>query len=221
MLDAGFEICTVFFDYSKAFDTVPHQPLLVKLQSVNVHPCILKWIGSYSCRRSQYVCVGGAVSELHPVISGVPPGSVLGPLLLNFYINNDISLVPLTAGTMSLYADDIMLYRLIRSQIHFLALQVDVDSLCIWTDENHLNFNCVKCKYMVISRKRQPTLPPSPIVINNTPLARVESYKYLGVWITSTLNWSLQVEEVFKKARHQIGFLYTGSSTNMQVTKRF
>ena len=156
MLDADFEICTVFFDYSKAFDTVPHQPLLVKLQSVNVHPCILKLIGSYLYGRSQYVCVGGATSELHPVILGVPQGSVLGPLLFNFYIN-DISLVPLTAGTMSLYADNVMLYHLIRSQIDFLALQVDVDSLCIWTDENHLNFNSVKCKYMVISRKRQPT----------------------------------------------------------------
>ena len=135
------------------------------------------------------ICAGDAASELHPVILGVPQGyqSLLGPLLFNFYIN-DISLpVPLTAGTMSLYADDVMLYRLIRSQIDFLALQVDVDSLCIWTDENHLNFNGVKCKYMVISRNRQP---PSPIVINNheTPLARVESYKYLGVWITSILN---------------------------------
>ena len=168
---------------------------------------ILKRIASYLCKRTQYVCVGGATSQQQPVISGVPQGSVLGPLLFNFYIN-DFSLVPLTAGTMSLYADDVMLYRLIRSQIDFLALQVNVDQLCVWTDENCLNFNTVKYKYMVISRKRQPTLPSSPIVINSSPLARVESYKYLGVWITSTLNWSLHVEEVCRKARRQIGLLY-------------
>ena len=92
------------------------------------------------------MCVGGANSELQPVISGVPQGSVLGPLLFNFYIN-DISQVPLTAGTMSLYADDMMLYRVIRSQIDFLALQADVDCLSVWSDENRLNFkvpfNCV------------------------------------------------------------------------------
>ena len=61
---------------------------------------------------------------------------------------------------------------------------------------------------MVISRKKQPTLPTSPIVINNSPLTRVESYKYLGVWITCRLSWSLQVEEVCKKARRHIGVLY-------------
>ena len=107
------------------------------------------------------------------MISGVPQGSVLGPLLFNFYIN-DISQVPLTPGTMSLYADDMMLYRVIRSQIDFLALQADVDCLSVWSDENHLNFNTAKCKY--ISRKKQPTLPSSSIVINNSPLTRVESY---------------------------------------------
>ena len=153
------------------------------------------------------MCVGGASSQLQSVVSGVPQGSVLDPLLFNFYINN-IALVPLTAGTMSLYADDVMLYRLIRSQSDSLALQFDVDSLCVWTDEHCLNLNTVKCKYMVISRKRQPTLPSSLIVVNCSPLARVESYKYFGVWITSSLNWSLQVEEVCKKAKRQIGFLY-------------
>ena len=119
------------------------------------------------------MCVGGATSELAiyttcDIMQASPQGSVLGPLLFNFYIK-DISQVPLTAGTMSLYADDMMLYHLIRSQIDFLALQADVDCLSGWTDENHLKFNTAKCKYVVISRKKQPTLPTSPIVINNSP----------------------------------------------------
>ena len=180
-LDDGLEICTVFFDYSKAFDTVPHRLLL---QSINVHHHLLR---SYLCGRTQYVCVGGSASRLQPVISGVPQGSVLGPLLFNFYIN-DISLLQLSAGTMSLYADDVMLYRIIRSQADFISLQADVDTLCIWTDKNRLKFNATKCKYMVISRKRQPIVPSSPIAIKDTPLVKVFSYKYLGVWITSTLN---------------------------------
>ena len=112
---------------------------------------------------------------------------------------------------MSLYADDVMLYRIIRSQADFISLQADVDTLCIWTDENRLNFTATKCKYMVISRKRQPIVPSSPIAIKDTPLLLLRCFhiaKYLGMWITSTFNWSIQVEGTYKKARRQIGFLY-------------
>ena len=206
LLDAGLEICTVFFDYSKAFDTVPHRCLLQKLESINVHPLILRWTSHYLYGRSQYVCVGGASSCLKPVLSGVPQGSVLGPILFIFYIN-DIMNVQLLAGTMSLYADDIMFYRIIRSATDYHALQIDIDSLCCWTDRNLLTFNAKKCKYMLISRKKQPTLPSSPITIKGASLECVSSYKYLGVWLTSTLSWSLQVTELCKKARRQLGIL--------------
>ena len=155
----------------------------------------------------QSVCVGGASSDIRHVLSGVPQGSVLGPLLFNFYINV-ITTIPLTLGTMSLYADDMMLYRRIDSHSDFAALQDDVDRLSVWTDDNHLKFNALKCKFMVISRKRTPALPSAPVVLNNSPLEQVDSYKYLGVWITSTLTWSLQVNDVCMKARRQIGFLY-------------
>ena len=109
LLDSGLEICTVFFHYSKAFDTVPHTCLLKKLESVNVHPLLLRWTARYLYGRSQYVCVGGSSSGLQPVLSGVPQGSVSGPILFIFYIIDIVS-VQLTAGTMSLYADDIMIY---------------------------------------------------------------------------------------------------------------
>ena len=153
------------------------------------------------------VCVGGSSSNLQPVLSGVPQGSVLGPVLFIFYIN-DITNVQLMAGTMSLCADDIMFYRVIRSAIDYQALQIDIDSLCCWTDSNLLTFNAIKCKYMIVSRKKQPTLPSSPITIKAASLEHVSSYKYLGVWLTSTLNWSLQVTEVCKKARGQLEMLY-------------
>ena len=61
---------------------------------------------------------------------------------------------------------------------------------------------------MIISRKRSPTLPSSPIVVDSSPLDKVDSYKYLGVWITLSLSWSLQIDDICMKARRQIGFLY-------------
>ena len=115
-----------------------------------------------SSNRSQYVCVNGSSSDVLPVTSGVPQGSVLSPLLFIFYIN-DITLVPLSDGTMSLYADDLMLYRPIQSatDYHFYI----IDNLCVWSDDNLLKFNSRKCKYIIISRRKQPSLPVTPLNI--------------------------------------------------------
>ena len=103
-----------------------------------------------------------ASSNPLPVSSGVPQGSVIGPLLFIFYVN-DISSVSLSNGTVSLFADDLLLYRPIEKLVDYQYLQTDIDSLCDWSDDNHLQFNGTKCKFMVISRKREPILPPQPV----------------------------------------------------------
>ena len=206
-LDSGLDICCVFFDYSKAFDSVPHRPLLQKLKNCNVHPHIIRWITHYLCKRSQYVCVNGSSSGVLPVTSGVPQGSVLGPFQFIFYID-DITMVPLSDGTMSLYADDLVLYRPIHSATDYHLLQIDIDNICVWSDDNLLKFNGRKCKYMIITRRKQPSLPVTSLKIKQNFLERVHSYRYLGVWLTSSLNWSMQVSEVCKKARQQVGILY-------------
>ena len=128
-LDSGLDICAVFFDFRKAFDTVSHRPLLQKLmiKDLNVHPHILRWLTHYLSFRRQYVCVNNS-SDILPVYSGVPQGSVLGPLLFIVYVN-DITMIPLSDGTMSLYADDILLYCPIYTPADYHHLQDNVNNL--------------------------------------------------------------------------------------------
>ena len=130
--------------------------------------------------------VDGAISDELHVISGVPQGSVLGPLLFLIYIDG-VESVTLSDGTIVLYADDMVLYRPIYSYEDYWLLQQDINAIAMWIADNHLQFNTSKCKYMTISRKRAKELPPT-INLNSIPLDRVTEFKYLGILITADLS---------------------------------
>ena len=125
--------------------------------------------------RKQYVCVDGSSSDVLLESSGVSQESVIGPILFIIYIDG-ITKVALTAGNLSLFANDILLYRPIQNIEDFAFLQNDVTKLCSWTNDNLLDF---KCKYMLISKRREPILPVV-LTVNSSPLERVHAYKYLG-----------------------------------------
>ena len=189
-LDSRIDICTVFFDLCKAFDSVPHRLLLNKLSRLSVDPYLLQWIASCLCGRTQSVCIDGTSSEPLSVVSGVPQGSVLEPLLFLIYID-DVSQIIFSSGSLLLYADDIVLYRHIYCQEDYNSLQNDINSLGDWTSSAFLNLNAVKC-----TRKKQPIVPLTPVLIYGNAVERVNSFKYLGVWITKDLTWSRHVTEI-------------------------
>ena len=104
-----------------------------------------------------------------------------------------------------------MIYRPIRIPEDFTMLQSHIDNLTSWTEQNFLQFNADKCKYMVISRKRQTNHSlesQPPLQVNGVTLERVDNYKYLGVWITSNLSWSKHISEVCCKAWQKVGIFY-------------
>ena len=206
-LDKGYEVCAVFFDVSKAFDTVPHSLLIAKLNELGLDPYLLQWIKSYLTDRTQCVCVDGVTSPSLPVASGVPQGSVLGPLLFITYINN-VDAVISPNSDVNMFADDIALYRVIKTTADYNHLQQDIDSISACIQQKDLRFNTNKCKTMFISKKKFKSIPPPQLTLDGTILKRVKCYKYLGITLTSDLSWTPHIANCCNKTRRLIGLLY-------------
>ena len=152
--------------------------------------------------------LNGVSSTTLPVLSGVPQGSILGPLLFLMYLN-DINDTTISSGSkLVLYAGDILLYRAVHSQEDYFALQQDVDTLAAWSSTKLLKFNPSKCKAMLLSRKRSKMSIPCTLLLNQMPLEFVDSFKYLGLNITSDLTWSRHIETITSKARRLVGLLF-------------
>ena len=197
----------VIFDFRKAFDSVPHRALLEKLENLQVNSLLVKWIRSYLSGRNQQVVVNGRSSDARPVLSGVPQESVVGPLLFLIYID-EIKSITLSPGShLTLYADDMLLYRPITNSADYDLLQEDINRLSKWVDANHLSFNVQKCKVMKVTRKRTGVCPPT-LQLCGQPLQEVDSYKYLEVLLSSDRSWTQHIESLSSKARKLTGLIY-------------
>ena len=147
------DVCAVFFDLKKAFESVPHRLLLLKLSTLGIQS--LSSSVDSKLPLSKTVCVEGSSSSYLPVLSGVLQGSVLGPLLFLTYIDEVSAEVNISDGSLLLYADDIVIYRTICSSGDYLHLQNDVNAVTDCVSSSLLNLNPAKYKYMIITRKRQ------------------------------------------------------------------
>ena len=145
------------------------------------------------------VAVDRVESDPLPVLSGVPQGSVLGPLIFLIYINDLQAAVADTSSCLNLFADDVLLYWIITCASDYLLQQM-IHHIEQWSAENYLDFNSSKCKFIVVSHKRDPIMPEASLLLFGNALEQVSSYKYLGVLLTGDLSWSLQIESVCQKA---------------------
>ena len=198
ILDNRGQVDTFILDFEKAFDTPPHELLKSKFFSYGIGGKTLKWIDSFLCFRQQRVVVNGVKSDWAPVLSGVPQGTVLGPLLFSLYINDISSDIE---SEIRLFADDCVCYREIKDEKDTMKLQRDIDRLGSWARQWGMRFQPVKCNMMQLTRKRIKKIHAS-YTLEGTNLENVESIKF-----TSDLRWNTHVSNVCTKANRTLGFL--------------
>jgi retron-type reverse transcriptase len=174
-------------DMSKAFDKVHHKYLISILRNVyGISDKLLLWFESYLINRKRRVTVLGATSSARPVLSGVPQGSILGPILFLLYANDLPDVVE--HSKIASIANDTKLFKKIDSTTDAISLQSDLSSLENWSTSSGLVFNQDKCKCQRVTRKKNPIKHEHKI--NNKSLVVTAKEKDLGIWITDTLNWS-------------------------------
>ena len=207
----GGEVDAIYMDFAKAFDSVPHKRLLHKINNYGISGNILSWIKDFLTTRHQRVGVYTNFSSWNNVQSGIPQGSVLGPLLFVIYIND---LPENIKSSILMFADDTKLYRKIDSNEDYTLLQKDLDILQNWSDTWLLKFNPDKCKTLTIGKSKVENDRRYSMKINESPnssqshnLEKVKEEKDLGIIIDDRLNFEKHINTKVNKANQIMGLI--------------
>ena len=201
-LDQKTQYDILILDFQKAFDKVPHRHLLKKLEASGIRGCLHEWLKTYLTCRTQRVVVDGSASQEVPVLSGVPQGTVLGPLMFLTYINDINHHI---SGTVKLFADDALVFHPVQSDSDCELLQKDLDVLYKWSKKWRMAFNASKCHVIQATRKR--TTISHNYFLGREKLSVLQSHPYLGVEIDNTLSWNQQIENTKNKGTRTLNMV--------------
>ena len=201
----------IYFDFAKAFDTVSHDLILNKLKSqYSIDGTLLKFFTEYLRNRKQRVILDNVISESVDVLSGVPQGSILGPLLFVLFINDIYENINKDSN-IALFADDTKIWRDINSELDCETLQNDINTLSIWSRNNKMSFHPDKCKALSIYDCRPVFVKVLPFglryyYINGNIIEFCENERDLGVIVSSNFKWDEQHDKILKKTHQMLGF---------------
>ena len=199
-IDEGSPVDIIYLAFQKAFDKVPHQRLLLKLKSHGMGEGIIRWIEKWLTDRRQRVVVEGEASNWKSVQSGVPQGSVLGPLLFLIYINDlddDIT------SKVLKFADDTKLFRKIKQNGDYEHLQDDLDKLIKWSEKWQMLFNFSKCKCLHTGHRNEDV----HYTMGGRVLSTTTTEKDLGVIISADMKVSEQCAKAASKGNQMLGLI--------------
>ena len=192
-LDKGMQTHMVVLDFSKAFDRVLHGRLLRKLYHFDIRGNTHRWISSFLLGRTQRMAIEGCTSDSVPVVSWVPQGPVLGPLLFLLFIND---LSDKTKSKTWLFVHYCVVYRSIKDPEDSAVLQQDLHALAKWESKWGMEFHPQKCSVMNVSRARSTIRYPHRLKEHILKTQAVT--KYLGVDLQSTLSWKPHIDRISK-----------------------
>lgn len=218
-IDERSQIDAICLDLSKAFDRVSHAQLLTKLLSYGVHTNIITWVKAYLSNRKQFVEFNETKSEILPVTSGVPQGSVLSPVLFLCYIN-DITEGLDKSVTLRLFADDCLLYSNISCQEDQVTLNSAIKTVTDWCEKWKMKINYEKTVYTTITKKTKNILA-FDYQLNGKLLLKTSHFKYLGVTVSHDLNWKNHINNLCCSAEKKLWFLrrkLKGAPSNVKLT---
>ena len=203
ILQQGDSVDIIYLDFKKAFDSVAHKRLLIKLKAYGIDGLLLNWITDFLTGRKQRVVINNTYSSWSDVISGIPQGSVLGPILFSIYIND---LPSSLSNSTLLFADDTKIYcRIprINNSVNIESLQQDIDRLVTWSAKWQLPFNLSKCTVLHLGKFN----PRHVYNMNGHSIEEVSKEKDLGVMIDEQLKFHDQTSYVTSKANRTIGII--------------
>ena len=199
-VDDGSPVDVIYLDFQKAFDKVPHQRLISKLKSHGMGNSIINWIEQWLKDRRQRVVVDGEVSSWKSVLSGVPQGSVLGPILFLVYIND---LEEGVTGKILKFADDTKLFRKVKEIGDKQNLQDDIDKLVKWSEKWQMLFNFGKCKCLHTGSG----YTGMNYEMGGTILSKTVKEKDLGVTMNANMKVSEQCRIAASKGNQVLGMI--------------
>ena len=203
----------IFLDLSKAFDTLDHKILISKLKYYGLDQNAIEWFSSYLSNRSQYVEIDSVKSNLREIKTGVPQGSILGPLLFIIYIN-DINTVS-SAFRSILYADDTSLNNVIsfftQGNTRSLSAKINAEINLIfeWLNTNGLSLNISKTKYMLFRYPQTSAsrLPDLNLSVNGSAIERVDNFDFLRLVLNEKMSWNSHINKISRNISKAIGVM--------------
>jgi len=199
-LQEGEPLDVIYLDFRKAFDTVPHMRLLRKLERYGVGGRLRDWIADFLAGRKQRVVINGKFSTWQEVKSGIPQGSVLGPILFVIYIND---LPEVVSCAVKIFADDSKLYNRVKHSSGQESLQQDLEAAGVWSEKWQLLFNVGKCKVLHLGRSN----PRTTYVLGAQNIEETTEEKDLGVLVDNQLSFHAHTVKASNKGNQMLGLI--------------